>query len=361
MALFNRMAAFYDGCMTFSLLRHALLACAVVLCSCRTVGFYSQAMRGQTEIWRKQRPVESVLADPAENEAVKAKLRLALELRAYAKSTLKLPAESFGTYSDLKRPYVVWVVYAAEPFSVEPKQWWYPFVGRLAYRGFFDHEDARKEVLALKATGHDVFAAGVEAYSTLGFFKDPLLNTCIHRGEAEFAELIFHELTHARLFIPGDTDFNEAFATANAEAAVRRWLRAQGRLADLRAYEAHLKRDRTMIALALGTRAELKKLYATPGCTLEQKNALLARLQSRLAAMGVKDKAVDAKSGADLKITWNNARLNTLATYHDLVPGFERLLRENHGDVEGFYAAVEKLKPLGKDERRRVLMAGLND
>jgi predicted aminopeptidase len=344
--------------MTFLLLRHVVLACTLLLCSCRTVGFYSQAMRGQTEIWRKQRPVEAVLADPAEKEAVKAKLRLALELREYAKTTLKLPAESFGTYSDLKRPYVVWVVYAAEPFSVEPKQWWYPFVGRLAYRGFFDQEDARKEVLSLKATGHDVFAAGVEAYSTLGFFKDPLLNTCIHRNEAEFAELIFHELTHARLFIPGDTDFNEAFATANAEAAVRQWLRSKGRLAELREYEAQVKRDRAMISLALGTRAELKKLYDTPGHTLEQKNALLVRLQNRLAAMGAKDKAVDAKNGTELKITWNNARLNTLATYHDLVPGFERLLRENHGDVEAFYAAVEKLKPLGKHERRRVLMGG---
>jgi predicted aminopeptidase len=235
-------------------------------------------------------------------------------------------------------------------------------VGRLAYRGFFDQEDARKEVLSLKSAGHDVFAAGVEAYSTLGFFKDPLLNTCIHRSEAEFAELIFHELTHARLFIPGDTDFNEAFATANAEAAVRRWLRSKGRGAELREYEAHLKRDRAMISLALGTRQELKKLYATPGHTLEQKNALLSRLQARLSSLGVKDKALDAKSGAELKITWNNARLNTLATYHDLVPGFERLLRESHGDVEAFYAAVEKLKPLPKDERRRVLMAGgLND
>lgn len=348
--------------MIFPLLRHALLACALLLCSCRTVGFYSQAMRGQTEIWRRQRPVEAVLADPAEKEAVKAKLRLALELREYAKTTLKLPAESFGTYSDLKRPYVVWVVYAAEPFSVEPKQWWYPFVGRLSYRGFFDQEDARKEVLSLKATGHDVFAAGVEAYSTLGFFKDPLLNTCIHRSEAEFAELIFHELTHARLFIPGDTDFNEAFATANAESAVRRWLRSKGRGVELRKYEAHLKRDRAMISLALGTRKELKKLYATPGHTLEQKNALLLRMQTRLVSLGVKDKAVDAKSGADIKLTWNNARLNTLATYHDLVPGFERLLRESHGDVEAFYAAVEKLKPQPKDERRRVLMGGgLND
>lgn len=342
--------------MTYFVLRTVWLACALVLCSCRSIGFYSQAMRGQAEIWRRQRPVEVVLADPAEKEAVKAKLRLALELRDYAKNTLKLPAESFGTYSDLKRPYVVWVVYAAEPFSVEPRQWWYPFVGRLAYRGFFDQQDAREEVQLLKASGYDVFAAGVEAYSTLGIFKDPLLNTCIYRSEAELAELVFHELTHERLFIPGDTDFNEAFATANAESAVRCWLRSKRRLAELMAYEAHLKQERAYITQALCARAELKRLYATPGCTLEQKMTVLAHLQNRLAAMGVKDKNVGAKSGAAGKITWNNARLNTLATYYDLVPGFERLLRESGGDWETFYVSVEKLKLLSNPERRRILM-----
>ena len=111
-----------------------MLAASLALCSCSTVKFYSQAMRGQAQIWSKQRPVAEVLADPAETEAVKKKLRLVLELREYAKTALRLPAESFGTYSDLKRPYVVWVVYAAPAFSVEPKTWSYPFVGGMPLR-----------------------------------------------------------------------------------------------------------------------------------------------------------------------------------------------------------------------------------
>jgi predicted aminopeptidase len=286
---------------------------------------------------------------------VKQKLRLALDLREYAKRELGLPAESFGTYTDLKRPFVVWVVYAAETFKTEPKQWWYPFVGKLSYRGFFSQEDARQEAAKLKNDGYDVFAAGVEAYSTLGFFKDPVLNTCLHRGDAEFAELIFHELTHARVFIPGDTDFNEAFATANAEAAVRKWLRSQGRLAELREYERRLRLERSMIRMALETREQLRVLYASSKASLESKNALLGRLQSRLAAMGVKDKATDVKTGKDLKLVWNNARLNTIATYHTLVPGFERLLAQCGGDHEAFYKAVEAMRSLTNSERQKAL------
>lgn len=331
-----------------------LLACLLVS-SCSTVKFYSQAMRGQAEIWGGQRPVKEVLADPKESEPVKEKLRLALDLREYAKTHLKLPAESFGTYTDLKRPYVVWVVYAAETFKTEPKQWWYPFVGKLAYRGFFSQEDARQEAAKLKNAGYDVFAAGVEAYSTLGFFKDPILNTGLHRSDAEFAELIFHELTHARVFVPGDTDFNEAFATANAEAAVRQWLRSKGRHSELRAYEQKLRLEKTMVRLALETREKLRQLYARPQASLEAKNELLTQLQSQLAAMGMKDKAADVKTGKELKLVWNNARLNTVATYHTLVPGFECLLKRCGGDHEAFYKAVEGMKNLTNEERKRTL------
>ncbi|MBL9132024.1 MAG: aminopeptidase, partial [Verrucomicrobiaceae bacterium] len=255
----------------------------------------------------------------------------------------------------LKRPYVVWVVYAAEAFQVEPKQWWYPFVGKLAYRGFFEKEDAKAEALKLKNAGFDVFAAGVEAYSTLGYFKDPVLNTCMHRSDAELAELVFHELTHCRLFIPGDTNFNEAFATANGQAGVRRWLRSKGRMAELREYEAHLKDEQEVVRLALEARERLRGLYATETTPVKQKDAILTALQRKLERLGLKEQATDVKSGKDMKLVWNNARLNTMATYFKLVPGFERLLRQGGGDVETFYREVEALGKKSAEERNRVL------
>ena len=347
--------ACYTGGMTNGIKWFAMILPMLALCSCSTVKFYSQALRGQSEIWGKARPVDTVLADTAETEAVKAKLRLVLELREYAKKELKLPSESFGTYSDLKRPYVVWVVYAAPAFSVEPKSWSYPFVGKLAYRGFFKQEDAKAEALKLKNSGLDVFAAGVEAYSTLGFFKDPVLNTCMHRSDAELAELVFHELTHSRLFVPGDTDFNEAFATANAEAAVRRWMRSKGRLRELREYEAHLKSQRHLVSLALEARETLRSVYATEKEPTAKKEAVLMSLQKELERHGVKERATNVQTGKELKKTWNNARLNTVATYFQLLPGFERLLKKCGGDLETFYAEVEKLGKLPAAERDRAL------
>lgn len=246
-------------------------------------------------------------------------------------------------------------MYAAETFRVEGKEWWYPLVGKLGYRGFFEKEDARAEAVKLKNAGFDVFAAGVEAYSTLGFFKDPVLNTCMHRSDAELAELIFHELTHTRLFVPGDTDFNEAFATANAEAGVQRWLRKKGRIRELREYESNSKKQREVIRLALEAREKLKVLYAGAKEPAAQKAVLLATLQSQLIKLGVQEKAADVQKGTELKLSWNNARLNTLATYYKLVPGFERLLKRCDGDASVFYLEVERLGKLTHAERENAL------
>lgn len=326
-----------------------------MLCACSTVKFYTQALSGQSEIWRKSRPNEEVMADGRVSEHVKKRLALIEELRAFAASDLNLPAKSFGKYCDLKRPYVVWVVYAAPEFSVEGKKWWYPLVGSLKYRGFFNEKDARQEADLLKKKGYDVFVGGVEAYSTLGYLADPVLNTFLHRNDAELAELIFHELTHAKVFIPGDTDFNEAFATANAEDGVRRWLRSKHDLRGLREYEANLRKSRQVVHLMLDTRDKLKAVYEGTYRTVEME---------RLAKQGVFDgmlqKALEISPHVKLHIhhlpkSWNNARINTVATYYTMVPGFERLLKEKGGDLEAFHHAVASMRKLSNEERMKIL------
>lgn len=317
--------------------------------------FYQQALGGQTEIWRKSRPNAEVLADPAVSAHVKQRLQLIEELRAYAASDLHLPTKSFGKYCDLQRPYVVWVVYAAPEFSVEGKKWWYPFVGSLKYRGFFDEKDAVVEAKRLKEKGYDVFVGGVEAYSTLGYLKDPVLNTFLHRDDAHLAELIFHELTHAKVFVPGDTDFNEAFATANAEHGVRQWLRSKGDLRGLREYESRLKENRRAIDLLLATREELRAVYAGSHISVEaerlaKQHAFEKMLQQALAISP--DTQVHRLHAAR---TWNNARLNTVATYYTMVPGFERLLAKHPGDLDAFHDEVDAMRKLSNDERMKIL------
>ena len=325
------------------------------LCACSTVQFYTQAISGQTEIWRKSRPNAEALADSSVAEKVKQRLQLIEELRAFAASDLHLPTKSFGKYCDLKRPFVVWVVYAAPEFSTESKKWWYPLVGSLKYRGFFNEKDAAVEAARLKKKGYDVFVGGVEAYSTLGYLADPVLNTFLHRSDGELAELIFHELTHAKVFIPGDTDFNEAFATANGQEGVRRWMRSKNNLSGLREYEAHLKKNRESVHLMLSTREKLKAVYARTYRSVETERLAKQRVFDEMLK-----EAAAASSRARVKINhepsfWNNARLNTVATYYTMVPGFDRLLKEKGGDLEAFHREVASMRKLNNEQRMKIL------
>ncbi|MEZ5386896.1 MAG: aminopeptidase [Prosthecobacter sp.] len=342
-----------------NVLRHWLpLLPMLCVCSCGTLQFYTQAVGGQLEIWRKSRPNAIVMADPAVENTVKERLKLIEELRAFAASDLRLPTKSFGKYCDLKRPYVVWVVFAASEFSVEAKLWWYPLVGSLKYRGFFDEKAAKREAERLRSQGLDVFVGGVEAYSTLGYLKDPALNTFLHRSDAELAELIFHELTHAKVFIPGDTDFNEAFATANAENGVRRWLRSKNEHAALREYEAHLKRGRDVIALLLDTRKRLQNVYESTYRSVEaERQAKQQVFSDMLRRAGVRGPQTRIRSDDEYG-AWNNARLNTISSYYNLVPGFERLIKEHGDDLDAFHHAVESMRQLDQKERWKALGTG---
>lgn len=335
------------------------LLCAGVA-GCGTVKFYAQAIDGQAEILRKARPVPVVMRDQRVPREVKRKLAVVQDARRFALQ-LGLPANrQYDRYTDLNRRCVSWVVYAAPEFSVEGKTWWYPLVGRLEYRGFFSKAAAESEAADLRAQGFETYIGGVEAYSTLGWFRDPVLNTFFRRSDPELAELIFHELTHVKLFLPGDTDFNEAFATANAEACVRRWLESNGDHRALRQYEAGLTRDREIVRLLLKTRDRLGRLYRDKARSVAQmrreKAAIFARMRQESAQLRARWPG-DSRYDRTFSKPWNNARLNTVATYYELVPGFEGLLRKQRGDLKSFHLAVEKMRPMTKDERRSALRA----
>ena len=336
---------------------------AVMLCSgvsgCGTVTYYAQAIQGQAEILRKARPVAAVMRDSRTPGETKRQLALVQELRTFARERLGLPADRlYDRYSDLGRDHVSWVVYAAPEFSVEGKTWEYPLLGKLEYRGFFSKEAAQNEATRLRAQGYEVHIAGVDAYSTLGWFRDPVLSTFLRRGDSQIAELIFHELTHVRTFRPGDTDFNEALATANAQEGVRRWLTAAGDRRALGRYEAGLSKDREVVRLLLETREKLDRLYRnnfrSPERMRREKDAAFRRMGAHYARIRPQGRD-DSRHDPPLAIPWNNARLNTVATYYELVPGFERLLNEQHGDLEEFYATVEAARRLTNAERRTLL------
>ena len=341
---------------SFTRLVLSLLMCGA-LSGCG-IAYLAQATQGQWRLMRARRPIDQVLADPASSVELKGRLELVRDARAFASSDLGLPDNrSYRTYSDLKRPYAVWNVVAAPEFSIQPQRWCFPFVGCLSYRGYFKESNARALAAALAAKGNDTLVAGVAAYSTLGHFADPVLNTMMRYGDLELVSMLFHELAHQLIYIKGDTEFNESFAVTVEEEGLRRWLVARGRRTELQEFLARRAAYESIASALASGRAELDRLYHEP------LNPLIMRVRKReaLERLGQNVQAIERQhelhSGYDAWIDagLNNAHLASIATYSDCVPGFQQLLAQQGEDLSRFYAAVRELK--GQPAARRALCA----
>ena len=311
------------------------------------ITYLTQATQGQWRLMRARRPIDQVLADPATSPELKSRLELVQDARDFASSDLGLPDNrSYRSYSDLKRPYVVWNVVAAPEFSIEPLRWCFPFTGCLSYRGYFKESNARAFAAGLAARGNDTLVAGVAAYSTLGHFSDPVLNTMMRYGDLELVAMIFHELAHQLIYAKGDSEFNESFAVTVEQEGLRRWLAARGRSVELQKFLADRAAEQQFIAVLAAGRGELNTLYHEP-LSVEvmraRKHELLAQTGAQIRAL---EQQLQWRTGYDSWIDagLNNAHLAAIATYSDCVPGFQRLLARNAGDLTAFYAAVRKLK-----------------
>ena len=310
------------------------------------VSYLAQATQGQWRLMRARRPIDQVLADPASSEELKQRLELVRDARAFAVSWLGLPDNrSYRTYSDLKRPYAVWNVVAAPEFSIQPLRWCFPFVGCLSYRGYFRQSNARAFADALAAKGNDTLVAGVAAYSTLGHFADPVLNTMMRYGDLELVSMLFHELAHQLIYIKDDTEFNESFAVTVEEEGLRRWLEARGRGTELQDFLARRAAYQDIASTLAGGRAELDRLYhepISPQLMRARKRAVLAGLGQNVQAI---ERRHELRSGYDAWIDagLNNAHLASIGTYSDCVLGFRQLLAQQGDDLSRFYTAVGEL------------------
>ena len=307
------------------------------------------------------RPIPEWLADPATPPELRQRLELARDIRAFASRELALPDNSSYTrYADLHRSSAVWNVFATGELSLELKTWCYPFFGCASYRGYFHQADADALAQQLAAKGMDVFVAPVPAYSTLGWFSDPVLNTFVGWPEPELARLIFHELAHQLVYVSDDTRFNESFATAVEREGVARWVAARNdpQLREQLAQEQSRHSD--LLALLQQARGELQAVYgsAAPDPQRRQRKAqILAQLQASYQVL--RDQRWGGYQGYDgfFRTPWSNARLAALAAYQDDVPAFEALLVREHGDMHRFFEEVRKLAALAPAERNVRLRA----
>ena len=317
-----------------------------------------QAAGGQMQIVSKREPIARLLADPATPDPLRKRLEYVSEARDFASQGLGLPDNaSYRSYADVGRPYVVWDVFATTEFSVEPRRWCFPIAGCVVYRGYFSESGAAGYARRLRARGADVEVGGVAAYSTLGHFRDPLLNTMMDWSDAQLAATVFHELAHQLIYIPGDSAFNETFATVVEETGLERWLGKTGRPQDLQAWQGQRRRNQQLIELLLATRERLRALYASslPAAAMRsRKQEEFGRLKYEYGQLKAR---WNGYSGYDrwFDRALNNAHLISAATYHGCMPGFRRLLQSVDGDLQRFYLQVRELAAQPKELRRQKL------
>jgi predicted aminopeptidase len=318
---------------------------------CQTFGYYSQAASGQLRVLRDREPVSRVMAqleqrrdgDP-DAALLYERLEFTQRVLAFSEEELGLPVgERYRTYVDLRRSAVTWNVFAAPPLSLVPHCWCYPIVGCAPYRGYFDEAAARRQAAALERAGLETYVAPVAAYSTLGWFSDPLMSSFITWPEASLAELLFHELAHGVVWVPGDVAFNEAFATFVGRQGLAQWLEASGDSDGEARQQEGRAVWRRMLGLLEQTRLALAAVYRShlpEAARTEMKAEVMAATR---ACYTEQRERLGRGRYDELVLGLNNARLASIATYEDLVPAFAALFESVEGRWDDFFAQVRAL------------------
>ncbi|WP_153789029.1 aminopeptidase [Pseudomonas sp. EMN2] len=332
------------------------VALGVLLSGCSSLGYYGQLAEGQWQLLRARQPVAQVIDDPATRPELRQHLLFAQQARVFASEQLKLPDNgSYRVYAELGRPYVVWNVFATPELSLQPVTHCFPIAGCVAYRGYYQQGAARGAAALMRQQGLDVYVGGVEAYSTLGWFDDPILSSMAAWGDERLATVIFHELAHQRFYVQDDTEFNESFASFVEQEGTRQWRAARG----LAAVEERGAGQRdAFIRLVLASRERLQAIYAGP---LDEagkrmaKQAEFERLRREYREVRDRDWAGDRRFDAWIFAPMNNAKLLPFGLYDQWVPAFSQLFKEVGGDWLVFYQRVEALGRLPIEQRKSAL------
>ncbi len=330
--------------------------------SCATISYYSQSVGGHMSIWLGRQDIERLIQNKGADkitEKARTWFKRVLEIRAFASQSLALPDNySFKSYSDIGRSHVLWNVVAVPEFSLAPKRFCFPVAGCLSYKGYFAKQKAIQEARRLKAMGYDVYVGPVSAYSTLGWFADPVLSSFTAWSEDVLSGLMFHELAHQRVYIKGDTAFNESFATVVELEGIRRWTnhRQQPNLA--KRYKLNKLYETEFIAMVLTQRKKLATLYQTAykdSVKRRHKRAIFDQLRIEYTRL---KKKWGGYKGYDqwMSHSLNNAKLASLSTYYKFVPAFQHLLILNGNDLPAFYRAVKKMGAMPVAQRHAALV-----
>ncbi len=318
-----------------------LSLCLVCMSGC----YYFQAARGQLDVMSKREPIDEVITTDATPEELAERLELVLEARQFAVDELFLPDnDSYRSYADLERDYVVWNVFAAPEFSLQPKTWCFPIAGCVAYRGYFSEEAAQRKATKLRDDGYDVVVGGIPAYSTLGKFDDPVLNTMMHWDNTVLIATIFHELAHQVLYIKDDSEFNESFASAVEEFGIERWLASRGEQSEFDAYLERRVLSKKLIGTIAAARDDLEQLYESSMAEHEMRLGKQKRLEALRTELQDLLRESGQRAPGWLSADLNNARLASVGLYQDRLPEFRDLYEECEQDLRCFYDNASSLQ-----------------
>lgn len=323
------------------------------MAGCAQLGYYTQLARGQMELLSKRERIADIVGNPERDPELRRRLALVLDARRFAIATLSLPDNaSYTLYADLGRPYALWNVMATPEFSLEPIESCFLIAGCVAYRGHYSRARADSQVEALRAQGYDVDIGGVPAYSTLGWFDDPVLSTMLHWSDEVLIGTVFHELTHQKFYLKGDTAFDESLATFVEGEGLRQYLAARKQPSD--AHRLYKQRQQQFVALMLGAREQLGEIYAAPFSTDDKgarKQAVFDALEHNYRAL--RDGAWQGFAGYD---RWfdgglNNAKLLPFGLYELWTPAFAAIYAQAGERWPAFYQAVAELAKLAEPQR----------
>lgn len=362
------------------------------LAGCSSAGYYWQGFKGQMQIMQAAKPIDDWLTDEALSPALRQRLQTAQQMRRFASQQLALPDNaSYTRFAQLQRPFAVWNVVAAPPYSLTMHQWCFPITGCIAYRGYFAKGDAQTEASAMQAQGLETSVYGVPAYSTLGYLNwlggDPLLSTFTQWQEGDFAGLLFHELAHQLLYVKNDSAFNESFASTVERIATPLWLQTHASVATQKRWQQGQQRRALWQQLTRETRQRLQSIYESNSTQPLDEKALIAikkRVFSDFRASYAQLRAQWLAADEPLLTTpalreqylqrlaqtddWvanaNNASFGALSTYDDWIPAMTHWWQQLRGNDpatpetwQRFYTQMRDLAELPADERRQRLCA----
>jgi predicted aminopeptidase len=346
----------------------ALLTGLIFTAACSSVSYYKQAVSGHLSLMHQRQDIDVFLDQPQTDAALADSLRLSQEIIDFAEAQLQL--ETGGSYRQVVitgQSAVSWNVLAAEEFSITAKTWCFPVAGCVPYRGYFDQKEAETFAGQLRTEGFDVFVSPVSAYSTLGWFDDPLLDTMLRYSASQLAAVLIHELAHQKLYVAGDTTFNESFAEFVESVGVQRWLEQTGRHPELLAWSKQRAAEPDFAVLLQEGREALGNLYASDADVTslrQQKQLILQQLQQDYARL-----VSEQWQGQDYFGGWlasgpdgnlNNAQLALAGSYAGGTCSFAALYHQAGEDLADFYVLAERQAKLSLQARQAWLQAPCN-